>query len=147
MQYNTAKRQQQLLYSTMVSCIIVAALSCSTTHKNMIQHEKDSKAGSRTLSNDSILAPGAKLQLISDQFAFTEGAAVDKEGNVFFTDQPNNKIWKYSTDGKLSVFMDKSGRSNGMYFDNNDNLVTCADEHDQVWSITKEGKVSVLVTD
>ena len=46
-----------------------------------------------------------KPRLISKQFSFTEGASVDKRGNVFFTDQPNNKIWEYSADGKLS-FMD-----------------------------------------
>ena len=34
-----------------------------------------------------------KPQLISRQFKFTEGASTDKYGNVFFTDQPNNKIW------------------------------------------------------
>ncbi len=96
---------------------------------------------------DSIWAPGAKLQLISDRFAFTEGAAVDKAGNVFFTDQPNNKIWQYNVDGKLSVFMDKTGRSNGMYVDKWDNLITCADEHDQLWSIDKKGNVTVLVKD
>ena len=37
---------------------------------------------------------GTKPQLIAKQFLFTEGPAVDKHGNVFFTDQPNNKIWK-----------------------------------------------------
>src|ERR1700743_2525647 len=74
----------------------------------------------------------AKAQLISKQFAFTEGASVDKAGNVFFTDQPNNKIWEYDTKGKLSLFMDNAGRSNGMYFDHKGNLVTCADEHDQL---------------
>ncbi len=42
----------------------------------------------------------AKPILISKQFSFTEGASVDKKGNVFFTDQPNNKIWEYDTDGK-----------------------------------------------
>ncbi len=84
-------------------------------------------------------------QLISKQFAFTEGPAVDKEGNVFFTDQPDNKIWKWSTDGQLSVFMDSSGRSNGMYFDNKDNLVSCADEKNQLWSINKKGRVTVLL--
>nr|WP_315423052.1 hypothetical protein [uncultured Pedobacter sp.] len=47
------------------------------------------------------------LKLISAQFKFTEGASVDKEGNVFFTDQPNDKIWKYDIDGKLSLYMDK----------------------------------------
>ena len=89
----------------------------------------------------------SKPQLISKQFSFTEGPSVDKKGNVFFTDQPNNKIWEYSVDGKLSVFMDNAGRSNGTYFDNKENLITCADEHDQLWSISPDKKVKVLVHD
>jgi len=88
-----------------------------------------------------------KPVLISKQFSFTEGASVDKKGNVFFTDQPNNKIWEYSTDGKLTVFLDSAGRSNGMYFDHKGNLVTCADEHDQLWSISPNKKMTVLVKD
>jgi len=89
----------------------------------------------------------AKAQLISKQFKFTEGASVDKQGNVFFTDQPNNKIWEYDTKGQLSVFMDNAGRSNGTYFDKKGNLIACADEQDQLWSIDKKGKVTVLVKD
>ena len=88
-----------------------------------------------------------KPQLISRQFSFTEGASVDKKGNVFFTDQPNNKIWEYSTDCKLSIFLDSAGRSNGMYFDKKGNLVTCADEHDQLWSISPDKKIKVLLKD
>src|SRR5687768_17431002 len=67
-----------------------------------------------TIQQDSmnIIAPGAKLQLVSNQFSFTEGPAANKNGDVYFTDQPNNKIWKYSTEGELSVFLDKAGRSN-----------------------------------
>jgi gluconolactonase len=87
-----------------------------------------------------------KPQLISRQFKFTEGASVDKKGNVFFTDQPNNKIWEYDTNGKLSVFLDSAGRSNGMYFDHKGNLITCADEHDQLWSISPKKKIRVLLT-
>lgn len=89
----------------------------------------------------------AKAKLISKQFSFTEGASTDKKGNVFFTDQPNNKIWEYSTDGKLSVFLDSAGRSNGTYFDKKGNLITCADEHDQLWSISPKKKITVLVHD
>src|SRR5258708_36992213 len=89
----------------------------------------------------------SKPQLISKQFSFTEGASVDKKGNVFFTDQNNNKIWEYDTDGKLSVFLDSAGRSNGMYFDKKGNLVTCADEHEQLWSISPDKKVKVLLKD
>ena len=39
----------------------------------------------------SPLAPGATLQTLAGGFAFTEGPACDAHGNVFFTDQPNDK--------------------------------------------------------
>jgi len=87
------------------------------------------------------------LKLISSQFKFTEGASVDKQGNVFFTDQPNDKIWKYGIDGKLSLYMDKSGRANGTYFDKKGNLIVCADENNQIWSIDKNKKIKVLFSD
>jgi len=105
---------------------------------------------SDTISNKTagnIVAGNAQLELISDQFKFTEGPAIDKDGNVYFTDQPNNKIWKYSTDGKLSVFLENAGRSNGMYFDRKGNLVTCADENNQLWSIGPDKKVKILLKD
>jgi len=99
-------------------------------------------AGAQIAPYDTTVKP----QLISRQFKFTEGASVDKKGNVFFTDQPNNKIWEYDTKGKLSVFLDSAGRSNGMYFDHKGNLITCADEHDQLWSISQKKKIKVLLT-
>ena len=88
----------------------------------------------------------AKPQLVSNQFTFTEGPAVDKKGNVFFTDESNNKIWKYDTDGKLSLFVDDSHRSNGMYFDKKGNLLTCADGKGELLSINPKGKIKVLIS-
>ena len=95
--------------------------------------------------NSSIIAKGAKLKLISNQFSFTEGPSCDKKGNIFFTDQPHNQIWEYSVKGKLSMFMDSCGRSNGTFFDKKGNLITCADKRDQLWSISPDKKVTVLV--
>jgi len=96
---------------------------------------------------DSIVAPTGLLKLVSHQFSFTEGASVDRRGNVFFTDQPNNKIWEYDVKGRLSVYLDSAGRSNGMYFDPKGRLVTCADEQDQLWAIGPHRKVRVLLRD
>jgi gluconolactonase len=96
---------------------------------------------------DSIVSAQEKLRHISGRFGFTEGPASDGKGNIFFTDQPNNKIWKFGTDGRLSVFMDRAGRSNGMYFDKKGNLITCADEKNQLWSIDRKGKVTVILKD
>ena len=85
------------------------------------------------------------VHLVSRQFSFTEGASVDKRGNVFFTDQPNNRIWEYDVHGRLSIFLDSAGRSNGMYFDRAGRLVTCADENEQLWAISPDKKVQVSV--
>ena len=102
-------------------------------------------ANTQTRDTTGLIAPGASLQLISSQFSFTEGPAANKTGDVFFTDQPNDKIWKYSTGGQLSVFMDKCGRSNGLYFDKKGKMIACADEKNELWSISPKGKVRVLL--
>jgi len=95
-----------------------------------------------------VVAKGAKLQLISNKYSFTEGPAVDKKGNVFFSDQPNDKIYKWNAStGEVTVFLDSTGRSNGMMFDKKGNLITCADEHNQVLSISPKKKIKVLLTD
>lgn len=104
--------------------------------------------GQSSLSDSvSVVAPGATLKQISKQFTFTEGPAVNKKGDIYFTDQPNDKIWKYDTDGNLSLYMDKAGRSNGLFFDKKGNLISCADEKDELWSISPDKKVTVLLTD
>lgn len=91
-----------------------------------------------------VIAAGATLQLISGQFGFTEGPAVDAGGNIFFTDQPNDAIWQYKTDGALSLFLSGTGRSNGLYIDKKGNIIACADEKGEVWQISPEKKISVL---
>ncbi len=118
-------------------CLIKHAMSFR------VQKTNSSSPGDTGINQNKISTD--TLQLISDKFSFTEGPAVDKEGNVFFTDQPNNKIWKYDINGKLSVFMDSAGRSNGLYLDKKGNIISCADEHNQLWLISPEKKVTVLV--
>lgn len=101
--------------------------------------------GQETNRVSPVIAPDAKLEKLAGDFKFTEGPTCDKEGNVFFTDQPNNRIMKWSVDGKLTTFMQPAGRANGMFFDMQGNLIACADEKTELWSITADGKHMVLV--
>lgn len=132
-----AKTLLFLIPCLFLSLIVFTSFTCGCGDKK----EQAVNAG-----DTDVVVPNAKPQLVSRQFAFTEGASTDKDGNIFFTDQPNNKIWEYSVDGKLSVFMDSAGRSNGTYFDAKGNLVTCADGHNELWSISPDKKVTVLAT-
>jgi len=95
------------------------------------------------LSN--ILKAGAGVEKLSGEFSFTEGPASDAAGNVFFTDQPNDRIMKWSISGDLTTFMQPSGRSNGMFFDKKGNLWSCADEKNELWCIGPDKKVTVVL--
>ncbi|SHM34986.1 SMP-30/gluconolactonase/LRE family protein [Flavobacterium saccharophilum] len=97
--------------------------------------------------NHNLIAKGAVLTKLSDQYSFTEGPAVDKKGNIYFTDQPNNRIMKWSVNGELSVFMENAGRANGLYFDHEGNLLACADEKNEIWKIDQNKNYTVLVND
>jgi len=92
-----------------------------------------------------IVADDAVLEKISGEFKFTEGPATDSKGNVYFTDQPNDRIMKYTTEGELLTWMQPSGRSNGLCFDKEDNLWSCADEKNELWIIDQNKNVTVVV--
>ncbi len=96
-------------------------------------------------AQEGVVAPGAKVEKLAGGFEFTEGPTCDTQGNVFFTDQPNNRILKWSVEGKLSTFLQPAGRANGMYFDPRGHLIACADEKTALWSIAPDGKVTVIL--
>jgi gluconolactonase len=99
-------------------------------------------------ANAGLIADGAKVEVLSEGYLFTEGPAVDPDGNVFFTDQPNDRIVKYNAgDGSFSDWLKPAGRSNGTFFDKDGNLLTCADEKNELWSISPDKKVTVLLGD
>ena len=119
-----------LLFCLLLSVILIFTACNSTRQQN---------------PGNLLFKEGALPKLISRQFSFTEGPAADEAGNVYFTDQPNNSIWIYDTNGQLRLFMDSAGRANGLYFDQEGQLLACADANNELWRINKRGEVSVLV--
>lgn len=78
-------------------------------------------------------------------FKFTEGPAVAKDGRVFFTDQPNDKILIWNEkDNSISTFLDSSERSNGTYFNKKGELVACADLHNRLVAFSMDKKMHIL---
>jgi len=88
----------------------------------------------------SIIKPGSVPEKLADGFQFTEGPSADAGGNVYFTDQPNDRILIWNNKTGLSTFMEPCGRSNGLAFDKNGNLWACADEKNEIWRISPSGK-------
>jgi gluconolactonase len=116
----------------LIKYIVVILFAC--TGFSFIQKE----------SPNEIIQHGAQLEKLADGFLFTEGPAADQEGNVYFTDQPNNRIMVWSIADKLNTFMQPCGRSNGLFFDNKGFLWACADEKNELWRIAPDKIVSII---
>lgn len=97
------------------------------------------------VKTSGIIAAGATLAEVSTEFSFTEGPSADAAGNVYFTDQPNDRIMIYTTEGTLETFMKPSGRSNGLYFDEDGSLIACADEKNELWRINVKTKQPIVL--
>jgi gluconolactonase len=92
----------------------------------------------------SLVTEGADIKKLAGDFSFTEGPAADKDGNIFFTDIPANRIHKWSVDGKLSIFLDNSGGANGLFIDKDGQLLAVQGGGRQLVSIDANGKITTL---
>ena len=93
-----------------------------------------------------IIADGATLEKAGTGYSFTEGPAVDDQGDVYFTDQPNDKIYKWSAeDGQVRLYMENTKRSNGMFFNNDGRLISCADLQNQLVKIHPDKSIEVII--
>jgi gluconolactonase len=96
------------------------------------------------MTQDDPVEKGAHLEKLAGGFLFTEGPASNEKGDVYFTDQPNNRIMIWTTDGKLLTFMQPCGRSNGLCFDSKGFLWACADEKNEIWRISPDKKIEIM---
>ncbi len=127
-----------------LSSVVLSTAFSGATRITGAAGPRDGQAPGATKMTGDVTAPGATLEKLAGGFEFTEGPTSDRQGNVFFTDQPNNRIMRWSVDGKLTTFLQPAGRSNGMYFDASGNLLACADEKTELWSIAPDGSHAVL---
>ncbi|MDR2815948.1 MAG: SMP-30/gluconolactonase/LRE family protein [Proteiniphilum sp.] len=79
-----------------------------------------------------IVAENAEIRQAGTGYTFTEGPAVSHDGQIFFTDQPNNRIYVWDETEGIKLWSDDTGRSNGMYFNAAGQLIACADLHNQI---------------
>ena len=85
-----------------------------------------------------------KIEKLADGFQFTEGPAADTNGNIYFTDIPNNRIHRWSLDRTLSTFRENSGGANGLYFDEDDNLFICEGGNRRLVYLTPASELVIL---
>jgi len=93
----------------------------------------------------SLVTAGASPQMVMDGFEFTEGPAADLEGNVYFTDIPNNKIYRWDTgSNEVTLYRSDLVEPNGMIFDSEGRLVICEMGKRRLVREEPDGQLTVL---
>jgi gluconolactonase len=92
-----------------------------------------------------LFAKGAQPVQAGSGYAFTEGSSVATDGRVFFTDQPNDKIYVWDENAGITLFKDGCERSNGTWFDRQGNLIACADLYNRLVKFTPAGQMITLL--
>jgi sugar lactone lactonase YvrE/enterochelin esterase-like enzyme len=85
-----------------------------------------------------------KWEKIEGTYGFTEGPAADAEGNVYFSDIPNSKIYRISTDGKVTLFAQDTGHANGLMFGPDGRLYACQGGRNRVVAYDREAQERVI---
>jgi gluconolactonase len=93
------------------------------------------------------IGPAGEIVRLHTGFKFTEGPAADAEGNVYFTDIPNNRIHMSNLQGKLRTFLEESQACNGLMFDALGRLVACQGKAHRLIAIDVTTKQVRVVAD
>lgn len=97
---------------------------------------------------EPLVSPDSKAVKLAGGFTFTEGPAATKDGLVFFTDIPNNRIHRWdSKTGKLSLFLEDSGGANGLFLTSEGDLVACQGVKGTIQSFYDDGGEKELMAD
>jgi len=118
-------------------CLIFLSVSSSSAGRPIAAAEET-----------KILESAGPPKRVATGCKFTEGPALDAQGNLYFSDIPNNRIMKLTPAGELSECLKPSRRTNGLIFDARGRLVMCQSKGEgggrQVVRREKDGRLTVL---
>ncbi|MCE5252510.1 SMP-30/gluconolactonase/LRE family protein [bacterium] len=120
--------------------IVLTALLCSAALLACIHVAN----GQNTPKKTGVVAPGAELKKLATGFTWAEGPVEDREGNLFFTDNRNNLLYKMPPDGAAEVFLKEAHRANGLYLDRDGKIIACTGAPGQIASIDSKGGITVI---
>ncbi|HMB93084.1 MAG TPA: SMP-30/gluconolactonase/LRE family protein [Rhodothermales bacterium] len=102
------------------------------------------QAGAGSPDLQEILLPGEPWELVADGFRFTEGPAVNAQGQVFFNDVVTNTTYTINDAGDVEVFLDDNHGGDGQRFGPDGRLYAVAGGANQIVAYDAEGHASVI---
>ncbi|MFD0931077.1 SMP-30/gluconolactonase/LRE family protein [Psychroflexus salinarum] len=131
----------KIIYYFSILALLVSCKNTSEEKTEKVSNETESVQKSKSKVDFK------EVEKLAGDFVFTEGPSADAEGNVYFTDIPENKIYIWTTDDQLKTFKENTGGANGLYFDKDKNLLICEGQKGVIASINQEGEYKSIATE
>lgn len=101
-------------------------------------------ASAQDLALNTVLIDGQAWEQVSEGHKFTEGPAADAQGQVYFTDIPDSKIFKIDLAGKVSLFLENSQKTNGLMFGPQGKLYGCQNGAKKIVAFDSQGQAETI---
>lgn len=95
-------------------------------------------------AQDQILMPGGHWDLLGEGYQLTADSAVDKAGNVYFTDARRNRILKIDPDGNISTWKEGSNGAHGVALGPDGRLYAGQHDRKRIVAFSSDGTESVI---
>jgi sugar lactone lactonase YvrE/enterochelin esterase-like enzyme len=105
---------------------------------------KPIQAGLGSQQLQQIVIPGEDWKLVAEGYRFTEGPAVNAQGEVYFNDVGGSKTFKVDRKGLVSQFLADSRRGDGQAFGPDGRLYANAGALQQVVAYAPDGKPTMI---
>jgi len=91
-----------------------------------------------------LVVQGGTVRRIADGFGFVEGPAADSDGNLYFSDIPRERIYRWNPRSGIDTFQEETGGANGLRFTPDGQMLVCEMSSRRVTAIDSSGRVSVV---
>lgn len=117
--------------------LAIALLACSSNSTETIAQENPDNTSETT----------NEIEKLASGFMSTEGPTNDGNGNIYFSDIPNNKILIWKTTNELATYKTNSNGSNGLFFDKDNNLLACEMSAGRVTATSSNGNYTTIASE
>ena len=90
------------------------------------------------------IAPGAAVERLATGYTFLEGPTADTYGNVYFTDIPTERIFRWTPADGITLYRENTNQANGLSFDLDGRLIICEMKTRRIAAIGLDGNRSSI---
>ena len=94
-----------------------------------------------------VVARGTTVELVQEDFVFTEGPVGTQDGGLYFSDLRVDRIYRLEPSGEIRVFVENTQAANGLALDESGSLLAAEGDGKRIVRISSAGEVKPVASE